>query len=472
MNHDAEGPALKREMNSVGGLLITMACLSPSIGVFIVGSDILHQVGSGVILCFAAAIVLGIAMASVYAELGSAFPHTGGEYTIAGRVLGPPAGFAMLAVNLGGLCFALPLSGLGIADYLRVIIPGLPSVPTALATVAAVVLIAVLSVRFNALVTGALLAAEIAALAVTALLGLLNAHGDLLRHMVHPVMANGAGGLRAVPAAALGVAAAGGIYAFNGYGSIVLFGEEIRNARRSVAAVVYWSLAIAAVTELLPMLGVVAGAPDLARLAASATPVPDFIRQTGGRVIARLISLGVAAAIFNAMIAVALVSGRQLYASARDGSWPAAINRPLTRVHPTFNSPHVATLSVGAAALACCFIPLNALVVILANGNVATYATLCFAVMIGRRNGSTAQTHARMKLFPLPPILALLALAGVLWADMLDPRAGLPGLLVTIVMLCAGAGYYLLALRRGDVWRHYAPMEEADPVAERQPRRR
>ncbi|WP_428395841.1 APC family permease [Lichenicoccus sp.] len=456
----ADEPVLKREMTSVGGLLITLAGLSPGIGVFIVGSDVLHQVGSGVILCFTAAIVLGIAMASVYAELGSAFPHTGGEYTIAGRVLGVPAGFAMLAINLGGLCFALPLSGLGMADYLRVIVPGLPVVPTALAAVAVVTLIAVLSVRLNAVFTGTLLAAEIAALAVTALLGLLHAHGDLARNLLHPMMADGTGGVRAVPAAALGVAAASGIYAFNGYGSVVLFGEELRDARRSVAAVVYWSLAIAAVAEMLPLLGIVVGSPDLARLAASATPVPDFIRASGGPTIARLISLCVAAAIFNAMIAVALAGGRQLYASARDGSWPAAINRRLARVHPTFHSPHVATLTVGAGALACCFVPLNVLVVILANGNVATYATLCVAVMIGRRNNSTAQTHARMKLFPLPPLLALLALAGVLWADMLDPAAGLPGLLVTVAMLCAGVGYYLLVVRRRNIWRHYAPAEE------------
>ncbi len=459
----ARGPDLKREMNSTGGLLITLACLSPSIGVFIVGSDILHQVGSGVILCFGAAVALGLAMASVYAELGSAFPHTGGEYTIAARVLGPPAGFAMLSINLGGLCCALPLSGLGIANYLHVVDPDLPTVPTALAAVGAVTLIAVLSVRLNALVTGALLAGEIAALILTGLLGFLNAHGDLVGHVVHPVMADGVGGLRAVPLAALGVAAASGIYAFNGYGSVVLFGEEMRNARRSVASVVYLALAIGAITELLPMAGIVAGAPDLARLAASATPVPDFILQTGGPVIARAISLGVAGAIFNAMIAVALVGGRQLYAAARDGSWSAAINRQLARVHPTFHSPHIATLAVGAAALAGCFVPLNVLVVILANGNVATYATLCLAVMIGRRNGSTAETQAPMRLFPLPPLVALLALAAVVWADLLDPHAGLPGLLITIVMLCAGAGYWLLVVRRRNLWRHYAPGEEANP---------
>ena len=99
-------------MSPLGGLLITLSCLSPSIGVFVVGSQILHQVGSGALACLLAAVILSFAVGAVYAELGSAFPHTGGEYAMAGRVLGREAGFAMLATNLVGYAIALSLSGL------------------------------------------------------------------------------------------------------------------------------------------------------------------------------------------------------------------------------------------------------------------------------------------------------------------------------------------------------------------------
>ena len=61
-------------MTRVGGLLITLSCLSPSIGVFIVGSQVIHQVGGGAFACFLAAVVLNLAITAVYAELGSAFP--------------------------------------------------------------------------------------------------------------------------------------------------------------------------------------------------------------------------------------------------------------------------------------------------------------------------------------------------------------------------------------------------------------
>ena len=84
--------SLKPSMHGFGALLITLSCLSPSIGVFIVGSDVIRQAGTGVFICFAAAALVGVAMAMVYGELASAFPQTGGEYTILGKALGAGVG--------------------------------------------------------------------------------------------------------------------------------------------------------------------------------------------------------------------------------------------------------------------------------------------------------------------------------------------------------------------------------------------
>ncbi len=446
-------PALRREMSGLDGLLVTLAGLSPSIGVFIVGSDVIRMVGSGAVLCFLAAAVLGIAMASVYAELGSSMPSAGGEYTIAGRLLGPDAGFAMLSINLFGLCLAVSLSGLGVAGYLQAVLPGLPLIPTALGLVVIVTGLAVLSIRVGALVTGVLLGCEMVSLAVTAWLGFAHAQPGGAARLLHPMMAGPAGVLHAVPLAVLGVGAAGGIYAFNGYGSVIFFGEEIRDARRSVAAIVYASLAIAAVTELVPMAGVVMGASDLAQLAAAPAPIAQFIGEAGGSMLARVMSLAVAAAIFNTMIAIMLSAGRQLYASARDNAWPLA-GHQLAALHPRFGSPHVATLVMGGAALACCLLPASMLVTILANGNIATYATLCLAAIAGRRSGLTSNTHARAPFFPLGPVCVLLALAGVIWADLLDPVTGVPGLLAMLATVVSGVGWHRLVVRNNAAWRH------------------
>ena len=102
-----DAPAgLKPTMHGFGALLITLSCLSPSIGVFIVGSDVMHQAGTAVFGCFCAAALLGLAMAAVYGELASAFPQAGGEYAILGHALGPPWGVAALGLNLLGFSVA------------------------------------------------------------------------------------------------------------------------------------------------------------------------------------------------------------------------------------------------------------------------------------------------------------------------------------------------------------------------------
>ncbi len=49
------------------------------------------------------------------------------------------------------------------------------------------------------------------------------------------------------------------------------------------------------------------------------SPLAAFIGAAGGPWLAKAVSLGVAFAIVNAMIAIALINARQLYASARDG---------------------------------------------------------------------------------------------------------------------------------------------------------
>lgn len=455
----SESLTLKRDMSSFGGLLITLSCLSPSIGVFIVGNDVLHQVGTGALACFVAAVVLGVAMAAVYAELGSAFPHTGGEYTITAATLGPVWGFGILANTLIGYCIALATSGLGVVDYLRPVFPGLPPVAGATALIVAVTLIAILSVKVNAVVTGLFLGLEIMTLFGTAALGLLHAHTGNAALLLHPLVGVGQGGLRPVTAVALGAAASSAIYAFNGYGAVVFLGEEIRHARARMGQVVYWALGIAAVTELAPLAGIILGAPDLAAMTASDAPLPQFFRALGGEGLSRLLSLAVATAIFNTMIAVALLGGRQVFASARDRAWPEVVSAQLDRIHPRFGSPWVATLLLGVCALSITAVPTHVLLVILGNGNVALYAALSVAVIAGRRQGTTALSQSRAPFHPLAPVFSLVCLAGIVWASWQDRETGRPGLLATAIIFGAGAAYYLLVLRRSGRWRMRGPVD-------------
>jgi amino acid transporter len=452
-------------MGTFGGLLLTLAVLSPSLGVFVVGNDMLHQAGSGTVPCILAASILGVAMAAVYAELGSAFPHAGAEYTLAGRTLGPRAGFAMLAINLVCLPIGLAISGLGIADYLHAILPGLTDREVAIPAILAAVLIAACSIRLNATVTALLVAAEIAALLATFALGAAHIHPGGLHRLLQPTMALPSGGLGGVPLGVLAVASASGIYALNGYGGVVCFGEEIENAARRVGRIVYLALFTGAAIVLLPLAAVIAAAPDPAALYRAPSPIIGFLGQAGGGTVTALVSVSVAGAIFNCMIAIALTIGRILFACARDQGLPAPLNRLFSRIDTRFGSPANATLAAGAIALPLCFAPLKILILINGNVNIAVYGTLALGVLAGRRSGLTLHSHAKAILHPLAPCFVLACMAALIAADLMDPQSGRPALIATAATVAAGMLYAVYVTRRNTAWRHREIASSALPPA-------
>jgi amino acid transporter len=455
----AQGDAsFVRAMGPLGALFLTVSGLSPSIGVFVAAPDVIHAAGTAAFLCFAAAGVLGLAIAGVYAELASAYPETGGEYTIVGRILGPSAGFAMLGLNLFTFSIGPAITALGVVEYVQVVVPGLPAKPSAMALVLLCMALSILNIRLNALVTSLFLAVELASLATVAWLGAAHPARGALHASLHPVMLDH-GHLAPVSMAALGVGAAAAIYAFDGYGSVVYFGEEMHAAARHIAKVVFLALFVAALFMLTPLLAVIGGAPDLAALIADPKPVPAFVRSLGGEGLHRITSLGVALALFNAMLAISLMGGRQLYSSGRDQAWPARISAAVARLHLRFNSPWVATTILGATGVLWCLLPLDLLLILIGEGTACIYACMCLAALKGR-SGATARAEWRMPLFPLGPILALPALAAVGVADLFDPD-GRKGLLASAAVIVVSVGYYRLSLRAGGRWAHRGPSSDA-----------
>lgn len=447
-------PKLLRSMGGFGALLITLSQLSPSIGVFVVGSDVIHQAGTAAFACFAIAGVLGVAIANIYAELAAAFPETGGEYTIVGRVLGPAWGFAMLGLNLFTFSIAPASTALGVAAYLDAVVPGLPPVPVALVLVVLCMGVSMLNVRVNAWVTGVFLAVEVASLGLVAWLGF--AHpARAIGEALHPLAPDASGALHPISLAGLGVGVAAAIYAFDGYGAAVYLGEEIHDAPRRMAKVVLGTLGLAAVFLLVPMLAVQLGAPDLKTLIASETPVPDFVKQLAGPAVAKVMSLGVALALFNAMIANAVMGGRHLYASGRDRAWPARVSEAFARLHLHFNSPWIANLVLGGATLLWCFVKLDVLLILIGNGAAALYGCMAIAALKGRQ-GLTKASPYRMPLFPALPVLALIGLAGLAVAGLADAD-GRKGVLIALAVGGGFALYYLAVLRRRGGWAHRGP---------------
>ena len=167
----------------------------------------------------------------------------------------------------------------------------------------------------------------------------------------------------------IGLATTVSIFAYNGYGAAVYFAEEMHEAPRLIARTILWALVITVVTELLPVTAVLIGAPDLKALLASQNPFSDFVVATGGRFLSIAISLGVAVAILNAVLATVLQNARFFYSTGRDVTWHNRINDAFMVTHDRFHSPWVATLAAGISSMAMCFLGLQWLLVLTGTGN-------------------------------------------------------------------------------------------------------
>ena len=310
---------LKRSMRVVGALLLTLSAITPASSVFVIVPAVFQQAGTGAFLSMATTAFLSLAVAYVYAELSSAYPIAGGEYSMIGRTLGPTAAFAVLGLTAIGNMLAPAVLALGAATYIGALIPDLDPVAVGIAIIAVTTLFGILHIRTNAWVTGVFLLLELLALAVLAVLGFSHIHRPVSDLVIHPLSLAGTS-LHATPLMAIGMSFAVSAFAYNGYGAAVYFAEEMHEAPRLVARTILWALVITVATELIPVTAVLMGAPDLKPLLASDSPFSYFVLALGGRTLNVAVSLGIAFAIINAVLATVLQNGR--FSSARDATAP------------------------------------------------------------------------------------------------------------------------------------------------------
>jgi len=442
---------LARCLGVLGILFLTLSATTPASSVFIIVPGMLQSAGTGTLWAFLLAGLVCVATAYVYAELSSAFPVAGGEYVAVARTLGPLPGFITLGINVFNNIIFPPVVGLGVSAVLGTVIPGLPQIPTAIVVVVGSTLCALLNIRVNALVTGIFLAVEVAALVVLVVLGLAEPARALLPMLIHPMALSG-GSLVPATHSSIGLATTVAIFALNGYGMAVYFGEEMHDAHRKIARVILTSFGLSLCLELVPVVAVLIGAPDLKALFEADDPFGAFVSGRGGTLLSQLVAVGVVIAIVNAAIVTVLASARFFWCTGRDAVWGYRFDAFIGAIHPKWQSPWIATLIIGLIGVICCFISLKFLLILNGGGLIVTYAAISLGALAGRRNGSTAHAPYKMPLFPIAPVFTLLALAYVVYANWQDVDEGRPGMIATAAQIVAAAAYYWIVLRRRGIW--------------------
>lgn len=458
---------LSRSLGVLGNIAITISAVTPASSVFIIVPFIILTAGTGSFLAMLFAAIIGVFMAFCWAELSAAYPITGGDYALVWHAfkgkaspLAGPVSFAVFALMCAGIAFIPAVIALGTADYLRVVVD-LPVPVTGAIVVALATGIAILNIRTNALVTGIFLVIELSALAILTVLGIVNIHPDRIPNLfASPVIGNADTG--ALDPMAFGViltATAMAVFAYNGYAAAVNLSEETKGSSRHIATAILWSLVITVIAELVPTTAVLLGTPDLAAATTSLTPMQDFMIATGGDALNTIVSLGVAIAIFNAVIAIIVQMGRVLYSAARDRAFPGPTSGWLATIHPSWRSPWIATLLVGVIGVVLSLtVDLGTLIMLTGASLVAGYATIALAAIVGRATGATADSPYRMPFWPVPPVLALLALLYI------TAQQSQTALIVTGGTIVIGLVYWAIVLlpQRGKAWTLKEPALDPD----------
>lgn len=439
------GGQLSRSLGVGGNVLITLSGISPASSVFILGGAAFAGYGTGVFWGFIIAGVISLLIALCYAELGSRHPLAGGDYTLVSRVLGPAAGAAVFFISLITLPLIIAIFALGVADYLGVAIGGLDPVWTAVIVIVLATITACFNIRTNAWVTGAFLFIEMAALVYLSILGVIQIERPLSA-LLDPQALDAAGGLAPLGIAGLVLAVTQGIFAYNGYGGAIYFAEETKDARRTIARALLWSALITVLAEIIPLTAILLGADSLEELFGADLPVESFLSQRSGDAVSTIILVAIALAIINAIIAIALQAGRLLFAAARDQALPSALSRPLSRVSPRTKMPVAATITMGVIALIACFVPFDVLLNATGSTLAFSYGFIALAALVVRRQRDEVGGSYRMPLWPVPPVVALAAIATIFVIGVLDPAQWL-SLSIAAGIVAAGFLYYVLYLR-------------------------
>ncbi|MFJ5529522.1 APC family permease [Streptomyces sp. NPDC093261] len=331
----AQGPGdvgLRRTLGLGDAVVIGLGSMIGA-GIFAALAPAARAAGSGLLVGLAVAAVVAYCNATSSARLAALYPASGGTYVYGRERLsafwGYLAGWSFV-VGKTASCAAMALT---VGAYVW------PGQAHAVAVAAVVVLTAVNygGMQKSALLTRVIVALVLAVLASVVVVCLGSGAADASRLDV-----GRSGG-------AAGVLEAAGLlfFAFAGYARIATLGEEVRDPERTIPRAIPLALGMALVVYAAVAVAVlsVLGTEGLGHAAA---PLADAVRAAGVPGLVPVVRAGAAVAALGSLLALILGVSRTTLAMARDRHLPGA----LAAVHPRFQVPHRAELTVGVVVAA------------------------------------------------------------------------------------------------------------------------
>ncbi len=426
-------------------------------------ADILHSPGL-VLLAWVAGAFLTIMGALTFAEMAAMYPKAGGQYHFLKEGLGPfwsyLFGWAMFWVIMSGIVASVSLA---FADFLGDFVEGgLPGEPTglsigawdtgltlpawgnayvAIGLILFLALLNYLATHYGGLVSNITTVGKYVGLLV--LVGIIFLVGDRHPAAFEPFLPDDqSGGSLLV---AFGAAMALTLFAFDGWPQATYVAGEIRNPKRNlplalilgplITAVIYIALT-AAYFWVIPLDQAVAiGQDSEARIA---TDAAGAVVGWGGT----FIGIVALVSLFGTVNAYVLTSPRIFYAMAKDGALLRGMANLSKNATPGY-ALLIFALWSSIIVMSGVYVQIVKMVVF---GIWLFYIPTAVSHMWLRRKAKDVERPFRTPLFPVVPILFLLAALFVVYVNFAEPANRTPALAATGI-IALGIPFYFLQRR-------------------------
>jgi APA family basic amino acid/polyamine antiporter len=473
---DSASPGLIRGMGLGSATALNMIDMI-GVGPFITMPLVLSAMGGPqALLGWVVGALLAVCDGLVSAELGSAFPGSGGSYRYLSEIYGPKKWGRLISfLFIWQLSFSAPLSiasgCIGLAGYAAYYWPGLETVYAAHSAALHVPWAGAFQVSW--IVTpGTALATAICLVTVLLLYRRITVIGRLSKALWLIVMAtigwiifaglthfNAARAFDFPPGAftlsrsfftGLGGALLVATYDYWGYYNVCYLGDEIKDPTRNIPRALLLSILVVACLYLLMNLCILAVVPWREMLEAGKNNsglyvVSVFMQKIYGAWAARLVTGLVMVTAFASVFSLTLGYSRVPYAAALDGNY----FRVFAKIHPVYRFPHVSLLALGVVAAAFCFLRLkDAIAALVVIRIVLQFLVQAVGLIVFRITRPDAPRPFRMWLYPLP---ALLAIAGFLYI-LFNRENWQKEVRYALVILLAGLVIYMIRAWRSSEW--------------------
>lgn len=364
---------------------------------------------TNIILVWLVCGLLTLCGALTLGELGAMMPQAGGAYVYIKKAFGRHVGcFIGLQYVLLTTPCGLAVVSLATGHYLARLLPGMPSWLTAILAMIVITFIHCMGTGFGAIINNVGAALKVLVLGAFILMGLLLPAPEIEASMI---TAEAPGVFSAQFAEAIIIV----YFAFVGWAIVTNLGGEIRRPNRNIPLSVLGGVSLVTVIYILMNIVFLRAVPPEQMVNADGTPTSTLGYMVAERLFSTWVadSLGwlIVLLMLSTILSVVLSGARMAYAMAHGGQMPSLFSRLNKRGSPVAALLLQATISI----LLIITFDIRTLLLFVGLLNMFSLALMMGSTLMLRRTAADLDRPFRIPLYPLPPLISILAAIWLAW---------------------------------------------------------